>query len=353
MSQKLHAICLKASSIALFLLFFQATGAQKKNTKEFGVEKYADLDGVVTRNQKALGTDVVVMLWDDTLEYKRELGNFTARTVAPIASSSKWLTAALVLQFVDEGKLSLDDKVGKYIPVFDKYGKSYITLRHCLSNFTGIDAEKGLFSKTKFSNLEEAMQNYAKSEIKANPGTEFRYNDIGFNIAARVVEVVSKKKFDMIIRQKLFTPLAMRQTTFTNFDGSAPNPAAGARSTAEDYINFLQMLLNKGTYKGKKILSEASVAELRKIQTTPDLIKSAPKSATGFNYALGSWVLESEGDGKVASALMSTGQSGMFPLVDFKRGYAWLVIVKEPKEEQKADAYIQIKDVIDEKFSRK
>jgi CubicO group peptidase (beta-lactamase class C family) len=353
MSQKLHAICLKASSVALFLLLFQVTGAQKKNTKEYGVAKYTDLDGVVTRNQKLLGNDVVVMLWDDTLEYKRELGNFTARTVAPIASSSKWLTAALVLQFVDEGKLSLDDKVGKYLPIFDKYGKSFITLRHCLSNFTGIDAEKGLFTKSKFSNLEEAMELYAKSEIKTNPGTEFRYNDIGFNIAARVVEVVSKKKFDMIIRQKLFTPLAMRQTTFSNFDGSSPNPASGARSTAEDYINFLQMLLNKGTFKGKKILSEASVEELRKIHTSPELIKYAPKSALGFNYAMGSWVLESEADGKVASVLVGTGHSGMFPLVDFGRGYAWLVIVKEPKEEQKADTYIRIKEVIDEKFAVK
>ena len=75
--------------------------------------------------------------------YKKEMGDFNAKTQAPIASCSKWLTAALVMQFVDEGKLSLDDKVVKYIPEFEKYCKSYITIRQCLSHMTGIADEGG------------------------------------------------------------------------------------------------------------------------------------------------------------------------------------------------------------------
>ena len=79
------------------------------------------------------------------------------------------------------------------------------------------------------------------------------------NIAGRVLEVISKKRFDVLIKQKLFNPLTMRRTSFTSLDGMLINPSGGAVSTAEDYMKFLVMLLNKGNYAGKQILSEASV----------------------------------------------------------------------------------------------
>jgi CubicO group peptidase (beta-lactamase class C family) len=120
-----------------------------------------------------------------------------------------------------------------------------------------------------------------------------------------VLEVVSKRKFDLLIRQKLFTPLGMRQTTFTELDGGLYNPSGGARSTAEDYMKFLVMLMNKGKYNGKQILSEGSVDEMMKIETANVPKRYVPKSAEGFNYALGSWVVE-ERKGK-ATALASPG----------------------------------------------
>ena len=83
--------------------------------------------------------------------YKKELGEFNIKTQAPIASSSKWLTAALVMIFVDEGKISLDDHVVKYIPEFGKYFKNYITIRQCLCHMTGIADEESGFLKKLFS----------------------------------------------------------------------------------------------------------------------------------------------------------------------------------------------------------
>ena len=56
------------------------------------------------------------------------------------------------------------------------------------------------------------------------------------------------------------------------------NPSGGAKSTADDYMKFLVMLMNKGKYNGKQILSEESVDEMMKIQTTPEQIKYAPKA---------------------------------------------------------------------------
>ncbi len=117
------------------------------------------------------------MIWKgDSLVYKKEMGDFNSKTQAPIASCSKWLTAALVMQFVDEGKISLDDKVVKYIPEFDKYFKGYITIRHCLSHMTGIEDDdkflKRILDRKKYTTLEEEVNAFAaKREIRANAGT--------------------------------------------------------------------------------------------------------------------------------------------------------------------------------------
>ena len=308
------------------------------------------------KNQKLLGDNLVVMIWTDTLVYKRELGEFDSKTVAPIASGSKWLTAALVMLMVDEGKITLDDKVSKYIPDFELYGKNYITIRHCLSHYTGVRVEtglKGFFARKKFASLKEEAISYARSEIQANAGEEFRYSTVGLNIAGAVLEIVSKKKFDMLIKQKLFNPLGMRKTSFGTLDGSPPNPSGGAISTAEEYMHFLQMLLNNGKFRGVQILSEASIKEMRKMHTVPEQIKYTPKAGEGFGYGLGSWVLEEGKDG-MANVLSSPGLFGTWPMVDWCRGYACIFFVKSLLNgEQKKDIYMQMKDAIDEKIHRK
>ncbi|HEX6332904.1 MAG TPA: serine hydrolase domain-containing protein, partial [Flavisolibacter sp.] len=116
MSGKSILNCLKFSSVAILLLFLQPAFAQsKKKDREIGLEKFPELDALVTKNQKMFGNNMVAMVWTDTLVFKKETGDFDAKTQAPIASASKWLTAALVMQFVDEGKISLDDKITQYI----------------------------------------------------------------------------------------------------------------------------------------------------------------------------------------------------------------------------------------------
>src|SRR2546423_8377355 len=108
MAYKNFSTCTKVISSLFFLLFLQPVIAQ---------QNFSDLDNVLQEKQKLLGKDFVVMIWskgtlsekkDDTLVYKKEIGEFNSKTQAPVASCSKWLTAALVMMFVDEGKLSLD-----------------------------------------------------------------------------------------------------------------------------------------------------------------------------------------------------------------------------------------------------
>src|SRR5204863_4336514 len=222
MACKICWVCIKVMGVLTFLLILQPVTGQ---------QKFSDLDDLLQQKQKVLGKDFVVMLWkkDDTLIYKKELGEFNSKTQAPIASCSKWLTAALVMTFVDEGKLSLDDKITKWLPEFEKYGKNYITIGNCLSHMTGIRSEPitvlKLLERKKFNSLEEEVNSFAAKDIQANPAEEFRYSNIGLNIAGRVLEIISKRKFDMLARQRLFVPLAMRKTSFSTLDGSAINPS--------------------------------------------------------------------------------------------------------------------------------
>ncbi len=352
MSYKVSAICLKVLLVAAFLLQLQPAKAQYN---------WTDLDAELQAKQKLFGTNVVAMIWSkgtpsgkgDSLVYKKEMGDFNSKTQAPIASCSKWLTAALVMQFADEGKISLDDKVAKYLPFFEKYFKSYITIRQCLSHMTGIEDGGGtlkkLIQRKKFATLEEEVESLVARDIRANPGTDFWYGGVGLNIVGRVLEVISKKKFDILIKTKLLNPLAMRKTSFSNQDG-AINPSGGAVSTADDYMHFLMMLLNKGKYNGVQVLSENSVNEMMKVQTNASQIKYAPKSASGFNYASGSWVLEDDRNGK-ATALASPGLFGTWPMIDFCRGYAYIVFVKSLLGEERADAHLDIKQIIDKEIS--
>lgn len=346
MSYKVSAICLKVSAVVLLLLFFQFSRAQN----------LSDLNDIADQKQKLAKTNVVIVVANkDTTVFTKDSKMFSAlRGQAQIGSTSGWLTAALVMIMVDEGKISLDDKISRYLPEFGRYGKNYITVRHCLTHNTGIQGESGklkkMFEKKKFASLEEEVNSYAAREIYRNPGEEFSYNNMGITIAGRVLEVASKKRFDMLAQQKLFRPLGMRQTSFTSMDGSVVDPAVGARSTAADLTRFMTMLLNNGTYKGVKILSEESVKELRKIQAE-GLLKNSPAETTGFQYALGGWSPEQEG--KEATVLAAPSGGGTIPVIDFCRGYAFVYLLKDLNDDQKLNAYSEIKESLDGKFTAK
>jgi CubicO group peptidase (beta-lactamase class C family) len=347
MSYKISLGCLKCSLILAFLLLLQPVVAQYN---------FTEVDNLLAKNQKLLGGDVIALIYKDgKIVYKKELNKeFTVKTQAPIASCSKWLTAALVMTFVDEGKIALDDPVSKYLPIFTSYSKKYITIRNCLSHTTGIHVEesglKALLQTRKFATLEDEVNSFAKREIERNPGEMFFYSNIGLNIAARVLEIVSKKTFDRLISERLLRPLKMRNTTFYIDYDKAFNPSGGALSSANDYMNFLSMILNKGMFEGKRVLSEKAIAEMQKKQTGSAVIKYAPSVAAGYDYGLGEWILEADAKGNAAS-VSCPGLFGTFPIVDNCRGYACVFFVKTLLNEQKKELYLSLKEAIDQQIS--
>jgi len=84
-------------------------------------------------------------------------------------------------------------------------------------------------------------------------------------------------------------------------------------------------------------------------QNRLDQVKYAPKSAEGFRYALGAWVIE-ENKGAAAS-ITSPGLFGTWPMIDFCRGYAYIVFVKNLLGEERADAHLQLKKIVDAQTS--
>jgi CubicO group peptidase (beta-lactamase class C family) len=340
MSYNFRINCLTFSFFACFLLMFQLVSAQPDFSS---VNSYFD-------GKKGLfGGNSVVLVWqNDKIVYQKLNGEFNLTTQMPAGAASQWFTAALTLYFVEQGKISLDDPVSKYLPIYSKYAKSYLTIRHCLAHLTGLQSEKGgvqkLFQKTKFPSLEEEVNSFASSrEIVNNPGLEFNFNNMGPNIVGRVLEIVGKKSFDRLMLERIFRPLGMKRSTFVS--ETAVNPAAGAQTSAGDMIRFLAMLLNKGTLAGKKILSEESVAEMMKIQTGNAKTVFVPTAAQGYAHGLGCWLEDSEQSGKNNIAV-APGLFGSWPYIDTCRNYAAVIFTKQQSKEEKREPYLEIRNAI-------
>ena len=153
-----------------------------------------------------------------------------------IASMTKPVTAVAVLMMQDEGKLSIDDPVSKYIPEF---GANGVTLRHMLTHTLG---------------------------------SQWRYCQSGINMLVRVVEVVSGMPIDQFFAERIFKPLGMKDTTTylaARRDGEklVEVPNGGLFSAGPDYARFALMLLRGGELDGKRLLSAASFALITSMQT--------------------------------------------------------------------------------------
>lgn len=319
MSRKLRYACLSFILSASFVLNFQPLKSQD----------FSSLDKLVEQQKKNFSGQLAVMVWKDTILYQKMVGEeMSLNTQLPIGCASAWLTAALTMTFVEQGKLDLDDPVAKYLPIYGTYAKSYLTIRHCLANVTGIEPEKEgiqkLFQKNKFPNLEEEVNAIARREIKNNPGEVFFYNNYGSNIVGRVLEVVGKKGFDRLMMDRILRPCGMRRSTFSL--DIYVSPFSGGYSTPADMIKFQAMLLNKGMAGTKKVLSEESIKEMQKLQTGAAKNLFVPKHTEGFVYGLGTWLR----NGVVTSPSLRGG----WALIDTNKGYAVLVF-GETKEDKK------------------
>ncbi|MES2376629.1 MAG: serine hydrolase domain-containing protein [Bacteroidota bacterium] len=277
-----------------------------------------------------------------------DLDDYTPTSREAIASCSKWLSAALVMTFVDEGKLRLTDTVGKFLPVLSANGKGRITIGQCLSHQTGIkplSLKDDLEELKNTTNMDEAMQNIAKLPMEGKPGKVFHYSNVGLQIAGAIIEKISGRTFQALFAERIAKPLNMKNTDWGT--GKVALPAGGAISTPQDYLNFLVMILNKGTSNGKRILSEAAIAEMQVDRITDDVkVAYSPAEAGNLGYGYGEWV--SKGADNTGWPISSPGLFGSFPWVDYKNGYAAILMTFYLNNKGRGERYKELKGLVDE-----
>jgi len=340
---------LKAVHLYLRILTIVAFGVIS-SISSYGQIDFTPLTHEFNNHKSEIGTHFACLLQKNgkTL-FRKGADDFDIADVTSVGSFSQWLTAALVMTLVDQEKISLDDKVSRYLPIYETYGKKFITIRQCLSHQTGIEYPKSvgkLFEKAKYASLEEEVNAFAsKHEILYNPGTAFNYNNIGIDIAARIAEIVTQKSFDVLITERILKPLGMRNTSFSAKD--KVNPSFSAYSTANEMNNFLSMLLNKGVFNSKKILSEKSIAEMETLQMDKSFMKNAPSPMQGFTYGLGEWILSKDIDDK-STILGYSNMYGSWMFFDRCKGYTFVLLSKTPQTESKKLMYDDLKKALDE-----
>jgi CubicO group peptidase (beta-lactamase class C family) len=248
-----------------------------------------------------------------------------------IASMTKPITAAAVLMLQDEGKLSVEDPVEKFLPEFKgqwmiaSKSETNITLvrpsrailiRDLLTHTSGLGdlpAPRGNCS------LAELVMAYAREPLKFPPGSKWEYCNSGINTLGRIVEVASGISYAEFLQKRIFDPLGMDDTTFWPSASHArrvaksyqpspngtltateiffikgplpdrtrtPFPAGGLFSTARDISRFYFMMLNGGSFDGKRILSREAVAQMTRTQTGEIKTGFVPGMSWGFGFAV-------------------------------------------------------------------
>jgi CubicO group peptidase (beta-lactamase class C family) len=130
-----------------------------------------------------------------------------------IASMTKvFATTFGVMLLVDRGEIELDDFACKYIPLLNDGEKSNITIRHLLSHRAGLAPWKPVYYHA--FHKDESLDYISSIPLKYPVGTEYHYSDLGFMILGYLIEEVTGKSLDLYLKENLYDPLGLRNTTF-------------------------------------------------------------------------------------------------------------------------------------------
>jgi CubicO group peptidase (beta-lactamase class C family) len=402
-------------SLALVLvLFAPAIGAQRLPTaspESVGVSTerldrlHRGMQALIDQHQ--VGGIVTLLMRDGKLLDLKAYGaqdnagkTMQTDTLFRIASMTKPITSVAIMMLYEDGKLQLTDPLSKFIPAFREMkvlspgtngaspglvpARRQITIRDLLTHRSGltygfIDAatvgeayRKGSVSDgLTFTEgtIGDNIERLAKAPLVSQPGAEWHYS-LSTDVLGRVVEVASGQTFDAFLRERIFTPLKMVDTSFEVPEAKWPRLAtvftpeggngirpmkdpesfgntfmspfsyykagkkyfsggAGLVSTAQDYARFAQMLLNKGELDGVRILSPKTV-ELMTTSHTNDL-PPGTAGGPGSNWGLGFQIRTDLG------ATQQLGSQGMYGWSGIYGTYFWV----DPKERLVAIMMVQ------------
>lgn len=288
----------------------------------------AAMDAVVytaARDQSFQG--VVILSKAGRTTYSRSVGMADIAGQIPIrentpfgiASVSKRLTAVAIMRLVEQGKLALDGPITNWLPWYRKDTGTRITLRHLLSNSSGVVNQYLVEQKADPAfvapelSTRDAIVRFASSDLAFEPGTRFDYSAGNWFIVLSVIEAVTGLPYPQAMRRLVLDPLLLRATTLEPVTGTAKSyrklappeewpstrrayqaAAGGYFSTADDLLRFA-----RSVYEGR-FLSSAS----RKALTTIEVASDA--------YALGGHVRQVPAGTATVAAAWDTGNTAGF-----------------------------------------
>jgi len=268
-----------------------------------------------------------------------------------IASMSKPITGVAVMMMLEEGKLRLSDPVSKFLPEFNDAKVATdsgtvaatrdLTIRDLLTHTNGLmtggaGSKMGPPRMVEGDTLASYIPRLGAVPLDFQPGSQWAYSGYaGPDTLSRIVEIVSGMPYDVFLRKRIFEPLGMKDTFFYPPDDrrprmvtlyskssnglvKAPNQdgfslksyfsgGGGLMSTAGDYLQFAQMLLNGGILNGKRLLSPRTV-ELMSSNHVGDMFNGKlGRPAHGMGYGLLVGIVE---DGVAAGLRVSNGSFG-------------------------------------------
>jgi CubicO group peptidase (beta-lactamase class C family) len=239
----------------------------------------------------------------------------TADSVFQIGSVTKLWTSTLVLQLVDEGRVGLDDPVRTHLPEFrigDEAAAGRITVRQLLNHTAGFEGDIFTDTGTGDDCLEKYVATLGEVQQLFPPGERFSYNNAGYCVLGRLVEVLRGKPYDTCLREHVIAPLGLTHTATGPYEAIKfraamghvePEPGAGyvpapvwamARSNApagsmlsmraRDLATFARMHLEDGRAgDGTRVLAEETVARMREREVElPDLGLMGTSWGLGF-----------------------------------------------------------------------
>lgn len=248
---------IQASALTILLTAFTLMGCRQADVQRLDQKRLTtELDSLFDRKfPKEDPGAAVIVTHHDSIVYNRCFGMarldtptpITGHTMFNICSVSKQFSAVAILKLAEEGKLSLDDSLKKFFPEFRADFYNRITLRHLLSHTSGLpDARPRTAEQwqrytsttpTRFTCVEDFKRFCEEDEscryleqldtLEFEPGTQYAYQNPTFQLLLMVIERVTGQQFDDWMKQHIFLPAGMEQTTFFEPDKVIPDMAHG------------------------------------------------------------------------------------------------------------------------------
>jgi CubicO group peptidase (beta-lactamase class C family) len=204
-------------------------------------QKMDELLSAYTKQNKLNGA--VLVAQKGKIIYEKGFGYRNAETKTPndinsifqIGSITKQITAAVIMQLQQEGKLSVQDKLSKYFPGFANGDK--ITIENLLTHTSGIynytnDTVIMKNDVTRHYSQEEMMKFFKNYPSDFEPGTKWNYSNSAYSILGYIIEKVEKRPYEKVMRERIFQPLKMTNSGFDFTNLSSPNKTKGYFSLA-------------------------------------------------------------------------------------------------------------------------